>query len=64
MCVIRNGSVDYLRPYEKACLKGERQESYRFKRGATAILSKIVKPIVVEEEIVRRVDAESMDTSS
>ena len=64
MCVIRKGSTEYLRPYEIANTKGERQESYRYKRGTTAILNQIVRPIIVEEETVRRVDSDSMDTSS
>lgn len=64
LCVIRKGSTEYFRPYEVTNKKGEKEESYRYKRGTTAILSKIVRPIVVEEESVRRVDTDSMDTSS
>lgn len=64
MCVIRKGSTEYIRPYEVANTKGERQESYRYKRGTTAILNKIERPIIIEEEIVRRLDTDSMDTSS
>ncbi|KAI4504040.1 hypothetical protein M0802_000511 [Mischocyttarus mexicanus] len=64
LCVIRKGSVDYLRPYDVANVKGERQASYRYKKGTTAILSKTVRPIIVEEKVVRVVEAEPMDTSS
>ena len=64
LCVIRKGSVDYLRPYDVANVKGERHISYRYKRGTTAVLRKTVHPIVVEEETVRRIDTEPMDTSS
>ncbi|XP_076631172.1 proteasome beta2 subunit [Colletes latitarsis] len=64
LCVIRKGSVDYLRPYDIANVKGERQISYRYKRGTTAILNKTVRPIIVEEENIRRVAEEPMDTSS
>ncbi|XP_043259940.1 proteasome subunit beta type-7 [Colletes gigas] len=64
LCVIRKGSVDYLRPYDIANVKGERQISYRYKRGTTAIINKTVRPIIVEEESIRRVAEEPMDTSS
>lgn len=64
ICVIRNDySVDYLRPYELSCEKGEKQGSYRYKRGTTAVLSKIVRPIIIEEEIVRPIDLDSMEVS-
>lgn len=64
LCVIRKGSVDYLRPYDVANVKGQRQISYRYKRGTTAILNKTVRPIIVEEESIRRIAEEPMDTSS
>ncbi|XP_043475857.1 proteasome subunit beta type-7 [Leptopilina heterotoma] len=64
LCVIRKGSTEYIRPYELTSKKGERQKSYLFKRGTTAVLNKVVRPIIVEEENVRRVDSDSMDTSS
>jgi len=38
LCVIRKGSVDYLRNYELANKKGERQLDYRFKKGTSAVL--------------------------
>ncbi|KAG7207594.1 hypothetical protein KM043_009217 [Ampulex compressa] len=64
LCVIRKGSVDYLRPYDLANVKGKRQMSYRYKHGTTAILNKSVHPIIIESETVRKIDAEPMDTSS
>ncbi|XP_076291870.1 proteasome beta2 subunit [Lasioglossum baleicum] len=64
LCVIRKGSVDYLRPYDVANVKGERSISYRYKRGTTAILNKTIHPIIIEEEIIRRLPEETMDTSS
>lgn len=74
ICVIRNTeihgpvfdsrSVEYIRPYDVANEKGKREGSYRYERGTTAILNKSVHPIVIEEEIVRRIEPESMDTSS
>ncbi|XP_012276454.1 proteasome subunit beta type-7 [Orussus abietinus] len=64
LCVIRKGSADYYRPYQESCVRGERQISYRYKRGTTAVLTKTVRPIIIEEEVVRKVEPESMDTSS
>lgn len=64
LCVIRKGSVDYLRPYDVANIKGQRSISYRYKRGTTAILKKTVHPIIIEEETIRRIPEEIMDTSS
>lgn len=64
LCIIRKGSVEYLRPYDVANIKGERSISYRYKRGTTAILNKTVHPIIIEEEIIRRLPEETMDTSS
>lgn len=63
VCVIRKGSVDYIRPFEIANLKGQRQGNYLFKRGTTKIITTRVIPLVTESEEVRRTD-ESMDTSS
>ncbi|XP_022195344.2 proteasome subunit beta type-7 [Nilaparvata lugens] len=64
MCVIKKGALDYLVPYEKLCVKGTRLNTYQFKPGTTALLSTQVIPLVVEKEEVRRIDQESMDTSS
>ncbi|KZC06885.1 PREDICTED: proteasome subunit beta type-7 [Dufourea novaeangliae] len=64
LCVIRKGSVDYLRPYDVANVKGQRSISYRYKHGTTAILNKTVRPIIVEDESIRKLVEEAMDTSS
>lgn len=64
LCVIRKGSVDYLRPYDVVNVKGQRNISYRYKRGTTAVLNKTVHPIIIEGETVRRIEVEPMDTSS
>lgn len=64
LCVIRKSGVEYIRPYDKASVKGKRQISYRYKPGTTAVLNKTVKPIIVEDETVLRIESEPMDTSS
>ncbi|KAJ8670551.1 hypothetical protein QAD02_001810 [Eretmocerus hayati] len=64
ICVIKKGSVDYIRPYEIACSKGVKQGSYRYKKGTTAVLTKSIRPVIVEDESVHRIVPESMDTSS
>lgn len=64
LCVIRKGSVDYFRPYERACVKGKRLGLYKFKTGTTAVLSSIERPIIIENEEIRRIESESMEISS
>ncbi|XP_065343245.1 proteasome subunit beta type-7 [Cloeon dipterum] len=67
VCVIRRGSVDYIRPYETANLKGEKQMSYNFKKGTTAVLDVKTVPIIIEDVVVHHTGesaVESMDTSS
>ncbi|XP_046745543.1 proteasome subunit beta type-7 [Diprion similis] len=64
VCVIRKGSVDYIRPFDVANKKGQKQGSYRYKRGTTAVLSKVVRPVIIEKTVIRRIEQESMDTSS
>nr|XP_018914942.1 PREDICTED: proteasome subunit beta type-7 [Bemisia tabaci] len=64
LCVIRKGSVEYVKPYEKPNVKGTRTGNYKFKRGTTEVLSKKVVPIIIEEEIVKPISSDSqMDTS-
>lgn len=62
LCIIRKGSVDFLRTYDEANKKGVRQASYRYPKGTTAILTTKTKNIVVEELSVRQIEA--MDVSS
>jgi 20S proteasome subunit beta 2 len=65
ICVIQKDKVDYIRPYDQANIKGQRQGKYTFKPGTTAVLTTKVIPIHVEETIVKKVvSAEPMDTSS
>lgn len=64
LCIIRKTGVEYLRPYDKASVKGQRQFNYRYKSGTTAVLSKTVQPIIIEEETVQKVEPEAMDTST
>ncbi|XP_032814615.1 proteasome subunit beta type-7 [Petromyzon marinus] len=58
LCVITKEKVDYLRPYEVANKKGVRQNSYRYKRGTTAVISEKITPIKfdVVEEVVQTMD--------
>jgi len=59
ICVITRDKAELIRPFDVANVKGERQGSYRYARGSTAVLSTRVIPLVVESTEVRRV--ESMD---
>ncbi|KAB0798576.1 hypothetical protein PPYR_09569 [Photinus pyralis] len=57
LCVIRKGSVDFLRTYDEANKKGVRQASYRYPKGTTAILTTKTKNIIVEDVSVRPIEA-------
>ncbi|KAI4795868.1 hypothetical protein KUCAC02_029602 [Chaenocephalus aceratus] len=60
LCVITKGNLDYIRPHEEANKKGVRTGDYKYKRGTTGVLSKVVTPLnleVVEESVL------TMDTS-
>lgn len=51
ICVITTEGVEYIRPYEIANKKGERQNMYKYKVGTTAVLStevEILTDVVVE----------------
>lgn len=56
LCVIRKGSVDYLRPYDEANVKGVRQGDYRYKRGTTGVLTKCVRPLEVIDTTVEAME--------
>jgi 20S proteasome subunit beta 2 len=59
LCVIKaNDQVDYLRGYDIANKKGERKQKYEYKKGTTAVLTESVRPIVIEEVVVRPVAME------
>lgn len=73
LCVITKTDVQYLRTYEEANVKGQRQGKYQFKRATTAVLTTKVIPIEVEtsqtfarplETSIVKKDADSMDTSA
>lgn len=64
LCVIRKGSVNYLRNYELSNQKGERKLDYTYKRGATAVLSVKKIPIeVTDESVASTSGVERMDTN-
>jgi len=62
VCVIRKGAVEYHRTYEEANKKGVRQNSYRYQRGTTSVLSTKSANIDVSDVSVRHVEPERMDT--
>jgi len=64
VCVITKTGVDYIRPYDKANVKGQRAGRYAYPKGTTAVLKTSVIPITVEEEVVKKIDSEEMDTSA
>lgn len=61
VCVITKDKVDYIRPFDEANLKGQRQGSYRYKKGTTAVLKTEVKKIPLEV-VKKTVRAEPMET--
>lgn len=61
MCVIRKNSVDYMKPYEDTCIKGQKQGSYKYKKGTTAVLTSVSRPVIIEDELVRTHEQEPMD---
>ena len=60
LCIIRRDSVDYLRTYDEANKKGQRQASYRYPRGTTEILSSKITNIDVTEVAVHQIDRDLM----
>jgi len=64
LCVIKKGSVDYIRPYLEANVKGKKQGSYRYALGTTAVLKTLCIPIEVEDVHVKPILVESMDVST
>ncbi|EGD73727.1 proteasome subunit beta type-7 [Salpingoeca rosetta] len=54
LCVITKDGVDYIRPHDEANKKGERLETYSYKKGTTAVVKERVvpiKPVVVSEVV-------------
>ncbi|XP_061164651.1 proteasome subunit beta type-7-like [Saccostrea echinata] len=62
VCVITKDKVEYLRPYDEANLKGQRQGSYRYKKGTTAVLKTEVKKIPFDIVKTTVKAAEPMET--
>uniref|UniRef100_A0A0A9WBW6 proteasome endopeptidase complex n=1 Tax=Lygus hesperus TaxID=30085 RepID=A0A0A9WBW6_LYGHE len=60
LCVISKDKVDYLRPYDIANVKGQKQGKYLYPRGTTGTLTTKIIPLVVESTEVRT--TEGMDT--
>ncbi|XP_067940823.1 proteasome subunit beta type-7-like isoform X2 [Watersipora subatra] len=56
LCVITKDGVDYLRPYDKANLKGQRQGDYTYKHGATEVLKETVRKFEVVSEDVQQME--------
>jgi len=65
LCVITKDGAQMLRDYDVICSKGKRIGKYEIKAGATPVLTKVVKPVVVAET-VRKITptGQSMDTDS
>ncbi|XP_061703494.1 proteasome subunit beta type-7 isoform X2 [Syngnathoides biaculeatus] len=52
--------VDYIRPHDEANKKGSRTGDYKYKRGTTSVLTKMVVPFNLE---VMEENVQTMDTS-
>jgi len=59
--VITNKGSDFIRPYDIANIKGKREGTYNFAKGATAVLSTKVIPLDIEGNEVRIIAEEPMD---
>uniref|UniRef100_A0A8C5BBS7 Proteasome subunit beta n=2 Tax=Gadus morhua TaxID=8049 RepID=A0A8C5BBS7_GADMO len=60
LCVITKGNVDYIRPHDEANKKGVRTGDYKYKKGTTGVLTKVITPLnldTVGEHV------QTMDTS-
>jgi len=63
LCIITDGNLEYLRPYDEPNPKGERQGDYKYKPGTTRIDTTKIKKIafdVTKEEVTK---VEAMDTA-
>lgn len=61
LCVITKSDAQYLRPYDEANLKGQRQRSYQFTPNSTAVLETHQIPIEIESTQI--IQIEPMDPS-
>ncbi|KAJ3300022.1 Proteasome subunit beta type-7 [Borealophlyctis nickersoniae] len=57
VCVIEKGKVDYRRGYFKPNERGQKEQSYKFKRGTTAVLKEDIR------HLVDVVEGDAMDLS-
>ncbi len=65
ICVITDGDVEYMRPFELANKKGVRQGDYSYKRGTTEVTSTTVVDIVSETvEVIGTGGGAAMDAAS
>lgn len=60
ICVIKDSGADYMRTFEEANKKGTRQNSYRYPKGCSTVLSTTVKNVEIETTIQL---IEPMDTA-
>jgi len=63
LCVINKDGANMLRTYDAANVKGTRVGKYTYKRGTTAVLSSITRPIEIVSETVKKTgdSSESME---
>jgi len=57
ICVITKGKVQYIRPYSVENERGARFNDFLYKPGTTAVLTEIIKPVVVSELVLPLVGA-------
>lgn len=60
LCVITHQGVQYLRGFDQPTTKGQREGSYKYARGTTAVLSHTVTPLkmVIVDESVQVMDTQ------
>ncbi|XP_022248043.1 proteasome subunit beta type-7-like [Limulus polyphemus] len=63
LCVITKDGAQHIRPLENIGIRGEKQGSYRYKKGTTAVLKANIIPLDVTDTLIKPVEAEPMDTS-
>ncbi|MBN3305262.1 PSB7 protein, partial [Amia calva] len=58
LCVIRRGSVEYIRPYETSSYRSQRLGKYKYDKGTTPVLTDQTSLLEVEvvEESVQKMD--------
>jgi len=61
LCVITKDGANHVRPYDQANVKGTRIGKYVYPKGSTPILSKLIRPIEVVQETVKRTSSETME---